>query len=99
MDERQVFSMDTANLNVRIDRDVKAAAEKLFSEMGLTMTTAVNIFLRQSIHENGLPFRVTLAPSFNAATVTAIDEGRRIAYDKSAEGYRSIDDWRASLDI
>ena len=94
-----MFLMDTANLNVRIDKDVKAAAEKLFLEMGLTMTTAVNIFLRQSIHENGLPFRVTLAPPFNAATAAAIDEGRRIAHDKNAEGYRSIDDWRASLDI
>lgn len=91
--------MDTVNLNVRIDKDVKAAAERLFAEMGLTMTTAVNIFLRQAIHENGLPFRVTLAPSLNAATVSAIEEGRRIAYDKNAEGYHSIEDWRASLDL
>ena len=38
--------MESTNLNVRIDREVKETAEKIFEELGLNMTTAVNIFLR-----------------------------------------------------
>ncbi|MBQ8203871.1 MAG: type II toxin-antitoxin system RelB/DinJ family antitoxin, partial [Clostridia bacterium] len=52
--------METANLNIRTDKEVKNAAEKLFEALGLNMTTAVNMFLRQAIRENGIPFEVKL---------------------------------------
>ena len=44
------------NLNIRTDKAVKEAAENIFTELGLNMTTAVNMFLRQTIRENGIPF-------------------------------------------
>ena len=50
--------MESTNLNIRTDKEVKAQAEKLFDALGLNMTTAVNIFLRQAIRENGIPFEV-----------------------------------------
>ncbi|HTR18781.1 MAG TPA: type II toxin-antitoxin system RelB/DinJ family antitoxin [Candidatus Paceibacterota bacterium] len=43
-------------LNVRIEEKTKKAAQKTLANMGLDMSTAVNMFLRQVIRENGLPF-------------------------------------------
>ena len=48
--------MATTNLNIRTDKEVKDKAEEIFSELGLNMTTAVNIFLRTAIREHGIPF-------------------------------------------
>ncbi len=88
--------METTNLNIRTDKEVKAAAERIFEELGLNMTTAVNIFLRQTIRENGIPFELSLNVP-NAATVAAIDEGRRLACDKGARGYKSMEELRTAL--
>ena len=62
------------------------------------MTTAVNIFLRQTIRENGIPFELKLDIP-NAVTAAAIAEGRALARDTSVKGYSNIDDLRAALDI
>ena len=48
--------MATTNLNIRTDKEIKDQAEKIFNELGLNMTTAVNIFLRIAIREHGIPF-------------------------------------------
>ena len=89
--------METTNLNIRTDRDVKLAAERIFEELGLNMTTAVNIFLRQTIRANGIPFELKLDTP-NDTTAAAIAEGRALARDKNAKGYSSMDDLRAALD-
>lgn len=88
--------METTNLNIRTDKEVKAAAERIFDELGLNMTTAVNIFLRQTIRENGIPFELRLNTP-NAVTAAAIEEGRKLAYDKTAKGYTSMADLKAAL--
>ena len=90
--------MESTNLNIRTDKDVKIAAEKIFEELGLNMTTAVNIFLRQTIRENGIPFELKLNVP-NDVTAAAIEEGRRLAYDKTATGYTNMDDLKAALEI
>ena len=90
--------METTNLNIRTDREVKIAAERIFEELGLNMTTAVNIFLRQNIRENGIPFELKLDIP-NAVTAAAIAEGRALARDTSVKGYSNIDDLRAALDV
>lgn len=89
--------MKGTNLNIRTDKDVKAAAEQIFEELGLSMTTAVNIFLRQTIRENGIPFKLNLNVP-NDTTAAAIASGRRIARDPSVPGYTSMDDLKAALD-
>ena len=48
--------MATTNLNIRTDKAIKDQAEEIFNELGLNMTTAVNIFLRTAIREHGIPF-------------------------------------------
>ncbi|MCL2361873.1 MAG: type II toxin-antitoxin system RelB/DinJ family antitoxin [Defluviitaleaceae bacterium] len=47
-----------ANINIRVDGEVKNKAQDIFSALGMDMTTAVNIFLRQAIRKNGIPFEL-----------------------------------------
>ena len=46
------------NINIRVDSDIKAKAQDVFSALGLDMTTAINIFLRQAIRKSGIPFEL-----------------------------------------
>ena len=78
--------MATTNLNIRTDKAIKDQAEKIFNELGLTMTTAVNMFLRTAIRENGIPFELKLEIP-NEATAAAIEEGRKLMADPSAPRY------------
>ena len=52
--------MATTNLNIRTDKEIKEAAEKIYASLGLNMTTAINMFLRASIRESGIPFGLKL---------------------------------------
>lgn len=88
----------TTNLNIKTDRTVKEKAERIFSELGLNMTTAVNMFLRASIRENGIPFDLKIEEP-NKTTIAAIEEGRRIASDPTVKGYHSIDELREALEV
>ena len=89
--------MQTTNLNVRTNHEVKNQAEAVFNELGLTMTAAINLFLKASIRERGLPFSLTLdTPS--GVTRMAIEEGRRIAKDPRAKGYSNMADLKAALE-
>lgn len=90
--------MATTNLNIRTDKDIKEQAEMIFLELGLNMTTAINMFLRTTIRENGIPFALKLDMP-NETTAAAIEEGRRIASDSRVKGYTSMDDLKAALEI
>lgn len=90
--------MATTNLNIRTDKEIKDQADRIFSELGLTMTTAINMFLRTTIRENGIPFALKLDVP-NDTTATAIEEGRRIASDSSVKGYNNMDDLKAALEV
>ena len=90
--------MESTNLNIRTDKEVKIAAERIFEELGLNMTTAVNIFLRQTIRENGIPFELKLNVP-NDVTAAAIEEGRKLAYDKTASGYTNMNDLKAAFGL
>ena len=51
-----------SQVNFRIDDDVKTDAEALFNRLGMNMSTAIMVFIRQSLAENGIPFRIQAAP-------------------------------------
>jgi len=89
--------MSTVLLNVRLDADLKKQAEELFSDFGMTMTTAVNVFLRQAVREQALPFTVSRERP-NAELRAAMEEGERIAHDPNAPTYHSMDELKASLE-
>ena len=52
-----------ASLNVKINRDVKLEADSIANALGMTLSTAINIFVRQMVSEKAIPFRVQLADS------------------------------------
>ena len=90
--------MSTVNLNIRTDKEIKEKAENIFQELGLNMTTAINMFLRTSIRENGIPFDLKI-DTVNDETKLAIEEGRIIADDKTIKGYVSIEELKKALEI
>ena len=89
--------MATTNLNIRTDKAVKDQAEEILNELGLSMTTAVNLFLRTSIREHGIPFALKLDVP-NEATAAAIEEGKKLMADPSAPRYTSMEALKAALD-
>ena len=84
------------NISIRMDSELKTAAEALYSELGMNLSTAFNIFVRQSIREGGIPFKITTATP-NKETVTAMIEAERIAKDPNVKGYTDMDDLLADL--
>ncbi|MFI3164666.1 MAG: type II toxin-antitoxin system RelB/DinJ family antitoxin [Bacillota bacterium] len=87
-----------ASMNIRMDEQVKKEAEALFGEMGMNMTTAINIFLRQSIRESKIPFEIKVEQP-NAVSRSAFEEGDRIATDKSVKGYNDMKSLREALGV
>ena len=53
-------TMSSTTISIRVDTDLKNDADKLFNELGLNLSSAVNIFLRQAIREQAIPFNVSL---------------------------------------
>ena len=86
---------NTTNISIRMDSDLKAQADALFGERGMNITTAFNIFVRQSIREGRIPFNITLQP--NRETIMAIFEAERIAKDSSVKGYNDMDELFSDL--
>lgn len=89
--------MATTNLNIRTEKAVKDQAEKIFNELGLNMTTAVNIFLRTVIRDQGIPFELKLDVP-NDTTAAAIEEGRKMMSDPTAPRYSSMDDLKKAFE-
>ena len=54
--------MPDTNINIRTEKIIKTQAEEIFAEFGLNMTTAINMFLRQTIRDKKIPFELTLVP-------------------------------------
>ncbi|MDR0500566.1 MAG: type II toxin-antitoxin system RelB/DinJ family antitoxin, partial [Coriobacteriales bacterium] len=54
------MATNTSNVSFRIDTSLKSQADNLFAQLGMNMTTAFNIFLRQSVREGCIPFQVTV---------------------------------------
>ena len=89
--------MARTNLNIRTDKAIKDQAEMIFNELGLNMTTAVNMFLRATIREHGIPFELKLEVP-DDTTAAAIEEGKKMLNDPSAPRYSSMDTLKAALD-
>lgn len=89
--------MATTNLNIRTDKEIKDQAEQIFAELGITMSTAVNIFLRTAVREHGIPFALKVDVP-NDTTAAAIQEGRKMLKDPTAPRYSSMETLKAALD-
>ena len=67
------MTVNTTNISIRMDADLKARADALFAEFGMNLSTAFNIFGRQSLREGGIPFEVKLEQP-NKETIAAMLE-------------------------
>lgn len=86
----------TTNISIRMDSELKAQADILFGELGMNLTTAFNIFVRQALREGGIPFEISVNRP-NAETIAAMLEAERIARDPSVKGYTDLDELYAEL--
>ena len=68
--------MKKVNVTIRVDEDLKKQSDSLFSELGLNLTTAFNIFLRQSVREQQIPFRVSKNVP-NSVTLAAMETSEK----------------------
>lgn len=85
-----------ATINIRVDEQVKKEANQLFEELGLDMSTALNLFLRQAISYGGIPFEIKRA---NPDTLEAIEQVRKIrAGELDAKRYSDVDEMFADLE-
>ena len=84
------MAANVSNVSFRIDSDLKAQADTLFAALGLNMTTAFNIFLRQSVRQGCIPFDITLDTP-NAETVAALLEARQMMADPDTKKYNVED--------
>jgi len=53
---------ETTNLSIRIDRDLKEEADRVFSNLGMNLTTAITVFVRQAVRQKKIPFEIALYP-------------------------------------
>ena len=82
---------NTTNISIRMDSELKAQADALFAELGMNLSTAFNIFVRQSIREGRIPFDISLNQP-NRETIAAMLEAERIAKDLSVKGYSDLNE-------
>ena len=82
---------NTTNFSVRMDSDIKKQCEALYNELGINLTTAINVFLRQSIWAGGFPFDVRMGQQ-NKETVLAMLEAESIARDSSVKRYSDVEE-------
>ena len=87
----------TSNINIRMDKEVKEQAQRIFAQLGMDMTTAVNVFLRQTIRHNGFPFELRLDTP-NEETMAAIREVQEMKKDPSStKSYIDVDEMMKEL--
>ena len=88
----------TANINLRIEPEIKAQADAVISSLGISVTDAINVFLHVSIMEGGFPFQPK-QPRYNRETLMAMQEARDIMEGKvEAKRYSSFDELLKDVD-
>ena len=85
--------MSKTSMSIRLDSEVKEQAQQVFNNLGMDMTTAINIFLRQAIQYQGLPFDVRLDENRKLLEVlTDLDQKRNMS-----QSFESVSDLMEDL--
>ena len=88
--------LETTNLNIKIDRELKIKADQLFNEMGMNLTTAVNVFVRQAVLERAIPFKIQRGAP-NIGKVVSVEQ-RRAAMQEIRDLLSDVDGSSIDLD-
>lgn len=81
---------NTTNLSVRLNTELKHEAENLLADLGMNMTTAINLFLKQTVRNQGIPFSISIKKVPNRETLEAIQEALALAKDPKAKTFSSV---------
>jgi DNA-damage-inducible protein J len=87
---------ETTNLNIKIDRELKTKADKLFNDMGMSLTTAVNVFVRQAVLERAIPFKIDRGVA-NPGAMASVEQ-RRAAMQEIRDMLAGVDGNNVDLD-
>ena len=83
--------MGNTNVNIRMDSDLKKQFEAFCADMGMSMTTAFNIYAKKAVREYRIPFEIG-GEAPNAETLEAIEEVKRMKADPSlGKTYTDVD--------
>jgi DNA-damage-inducible protein J len=87
-----------AELHIRVNKETKNAAERLFSSFGLTVTDAVSMFLHKALMVGGIPFDL-VQPRYNTETETAMQEVNAMIRGQSPRNSQDVKTLFEELDI
>ena len=90
--------MATVPTQVRIDEELKKQSMELFAQLGIDMSSAMNMFLKQCVMRGGLPFAVEI-PQYRSEVLEAMEEARRISKDLNTKRYSSFAEALEDLDV
>ena len=94
------------NLNVRVDENLKRNAESIYNELGMNLTTALNLFFRSSVRYGGIPFNLRLEQDSRSKTEMKTDILSKVAESEAAvttgntkDAYSALSELRAKHGI
>ena len=90
--------MATSPTQIRIDESTKKQAIELLEGLGLNLSDAVNMFLKQVILQNGIPFEIKY-PEFKPEVIAAMEEAKRISRDPNTKRYNSFSEALEDMDL
>lgn len=89
--------MATTPTQIRIDEATKKQAVELLEGLGINLSDAVNMFLKQVVLRGGIPFDVRY-PEYKSEVIEAMEEAKRISRDPNVKGYTDIEELFEELD-
>ena len=90
--------MANVTTSIRMDADTKKAATELLNDLGLDLSSAVNIFLKQVVLQGGLPFQVKY-PQYKQEVLEAMEEAKTISRNPETKSYGSFAEALEDMDI
>lgn len=85
--------MESTNMTLRVDTKLKKQAEELFSDLGLSMSAAITVFMKQAVREQRIPF--TVSRGYNDETIQAIQNVRN--RQNLSKGFTSVQELMEDL--
>ncbi len=82
---------DKTNFSVRMDKRIKEDSEALFRELGMNLTTAINVFLRQAIRSGGFPFEIRKDQP-NRETLLALLESDQLLDSPNTRRFQDVEE-------
>jgi DNA-damage-inducible protein J len=83
--------MATVQTQIRIDEDIKREASDLLNGLGLSLSDAVNVYLRQIVLQHRIPFEIKY-PEYKDEVIEAMEEAKRISRDPNTKRYSSFEE-------